>query len=352
MAKGVEDTAFYCFSRLLALNEVGGDPGAFGVSVQEFHAHCLHMQETYPNTMLASSTHDTKRGEDVRARLVLLSEWPDRWQRAVQRMAAMAERYRSPQGPDRETEYLLYQTLVGAWPIDEERLFGYLQKAVREAKVHSWWQQPNEAYEAALQQFVRGILVDAEFRRELEDFVAELRGPAERNALAQLVLKLTAPGVPDIYQGTEVFRYDLTDPDNRRKVDYPALTAKLKQVERASCAEIFAKADADLRKLYVTHKLLALRREHPESFSQQARYWALPSAGAEADRILAFGRGSDLIVVVPRLSAAVGDNWGDTHVELPAGSWRDALCGELAHDGRASELFSSLPVAVLVRIKA
>jgi (1->4)-alpha-D-glucan 1-alpha-D-glucosylmutase len=349
MAKGVEDTAYYCYSLLLSLNEVGGDPGSFSVSPDEFHAHCLRIQASHPTTMLASSTHDTKRSEDVRARISLLSECPARWQKTLGGLALAATRHRGAHGPDRAFEYFIYQTLVGAWPIDEERLLGYLQKAAREAKINTSWHHPSEAYETAVADFARGILDDSEFRQLIERFVAELRGPAERNTIAQLVLKLTAPGVPDTYQGNEVFRYDLTDPDNRRPIDYPVLTAKLRQIEQANCTELLASRDPDLRKLYVTHRLLQLRRSFPAWFGAEASYRPIAGSGRHAERILSFARGTQLIVAVPRLTAAIADNWGDSRIELPRGTWENVLCAARVRDGLASELFAQIPAAVLVR---
>jgi (1->4)-alpha-D-glucan 1-alpha-D-glucosylmutase len=349
MAKGVEDTAFYCYSLLLSLNEVGGDPGEFAVTPAAFHAHCAQIQQNHPATMLASSTHDTKRSEDVRARISVLSEWPEAWRRTVAQLSASAAPYRSPLGPDRELEYLIYQTLVGAWPIDETRLLGYLQKAEREAKLHSSWHRPNEAYEKAVADFVHGVLADAGFCALIAGFVAELRRPAERNSLAQLVLKLTAPGVPDTYQGNEVMRYDLTDPDNRRAIDYADLIAKLRQVEKSNCGDLLAGGDASLRKLHVTARLLQLRREFPAWFGAEAGYLPVWAGGAHADCVFGFMRGSHLLVVVPRLSASIGDNWGDTRIELPAGSWDNVLCRTQAKNGLVSELFAQLPAAVLIR---
>jgi (1->4)-alpha-D-glucan 1-alpha-D-glucosylmutase len=349
MAKGVEDTAFYCYSLLLSLNEVGGDPGQFAVTPEAFHAHCARIQDSHPFTMLASSTHDTKRSEDVRARISVLSEWPARWRQTVQKLSAAAAPHRTAAGPDRELEYFIYQTLVGAWPIEEARLLEYLRKAEREAKLHSSWHRPNEAYEKGVAAFVHGSLGDAAFRAELDLFVAALQKPAERNALAQLVLKLTAPGVPDIYQGNEVPRYDLTDPDNRRAIDFADLTVKLRQVDKASCRELLASGDPALRKLYVTSRLLQLRREFPAWFGPEARYVPLCASGAHADRLFGFMRGSHVLVVVPRLSASVGDDWGDTRIELPTGAWENLLCRAPVKSGLVSELLAQLPAAVLLR---
>jgi (1->4)-alpha-D-glucan 1-alpha-D-glucosylmutase len=288
----------------------------------------------------------------VRARLCVLSERPDRWRDALKRMAAAAIHFCVPPPSDRGTEYFIYQTLVGCWPISEERLLVYLQKAVREAKVHTSWTRPNEQYETMLADFVKCTLGDEAFRKLLDGIVDELRVPAERNALAQLVLKLTAPGVPDTYQGCEVFRYDLTDPDNRRDVDFVTLTKQLATLEGLGCDELIAKNDADLRKLYITHKLLSLRRNSPEKFGADAAYRPLSVAGKHAERVVAFARGDDLLVAVPRLAWQITDSWGDTKLELPAGTWDNLLCPGSVGEGRAETLFNRLPVAVLVRRKA
>ncbi|HEY7850573.1 MAG TPA: malto-oligosyltrehalose synthase, partial [Ktedonobacterales bacterium] len=205
MAKGAEDTACYCYNRLVALNEVGGDPGVFGRSVDAFHAFCAATQERWPQTMLTTSTHDTKRSEDVRARLSLLSELPERWGEAVRRWSARNERLRTGDAPDRNAEYLLYQTLVGAWPIEQARVSEYMLKAAREARQQTSWTAPNAEYEQALQAFIAGALADEEFTDDLRALVDGLTTPGWITSLAQTLLKLTAPGVPDIYQGCDLW---------------------------------------------------------------------------------------------------------------------------------------------------
>jgi len=200
-AKGVEDTAFYRFHRLVSLNEVGGDPDDFALTPEAFHRSCVATQERFPRTMLATSTHDTKRSEDVRARLALLSEIPARWAAAVARWKAINDPRRRGGFPDRDAEYLLYQTLVGAWPLAPERAARYMEKAVREAKRHTSWTRPDAGYEAAVGGFVSAILADPAFAGDLAAFVAPLVAPGRVNALAQTLAKLTAPGVPDLYQG-------------------------------------------------------------------------------------------------------------------------------------------------------
>ena len=245
MAKSVEDTAFYNFHRLISLNEVGGDPGHFGLSIDEFHAACSEAQRRWPTAMLASSTHDTKRSEDVRARINLLSEIPDRWSAAVNRWAELNHRYRRDDLPDRNAEYLLYQTLVGAWPIETDRIVAYMEKASREAKTHTSWTHPNPVYEDALRAFIQGILNHPPFTTDLEGFVKPLVEPGRINSLAQTLLKLTAPGVPDFYQGTELWDLSLVDPDNRRPVDYQKrrrLLAKMKDMTAGGDMESYRRA--------------------------------------------------------------------------------------------------------------
>jgi (1->4)-alpha-D-glucan 1-alpha-D-glucosylmutase len=350
MAKGVEDTAFFCYPRLLALNEVGCDPGRFGVGVEQFHAHCARIQRAYPTTLLASSTHDTKYSEDVRARIALLSEMPQAWAQAVRRWSELAAPHRAGRDVDRHFEYAFYQLLVGAFPIEIERLLAHLQKFTREAKVHSSWLEPNERYEQAVAEFARGVLRDADLMSEIGRFVDALHAPARVHALAQLVLKLTAPGVPDIYQGNEVWRHDLTDPDNRRAVDFRALRAKLARVRAMDAREVQQDADPDLLKLFVTQRLLALRRRIAHAFGREGRYQALEVHGARAAHVVAFSRGDQVVTLVPRLSLRVRGDWGDTRVALPEGRFEHWLeHGEVEHgSARVADLLAGFPVAVLV----
>ncbi len=259
MAKGVEDTAFYVFNRLAALNEVGGDPGRFGVTPEEFHDHCRETAERWPSTLLATSTHDTKRSEDVRARLALLSEIPERWAEAVRRWFAHNARHarqardahpadHAHDGAqiDANTEYLLYQTLVGAWPLDAERAAAFLEKAAREARTRTSWHRPDAAYEAALRGFVAAVAADEEFQRDLADFTAPLVAPGRVNSLAQTLLRLTAPGVPDLYQGCELWSLALVDPDNRRPVDFALRRELLARLAEATPEAVMAGMDEGL----------------------------------------------------------------------------------------------------------
>ncbi len=335
MAKGVEDTAFYRYNRLTSLNDVGGDPGRFGTSVEEFHAHNRHMADEWPATMLATSTHDTKRSEDVRARIGLLSELPGRWADAVGRWTAMNERHKTVTDdgrvlPDANAEHLLYQTLVGAFPIDAERAGDYMEKATREAKEHTSWIDPDPTYDKALRGFVEAILADAAFTADLVEFVGPLVDRGRVVSLAQTLLKLTAPGVPDLYQGTEVWDLSLVDPDNRRPVDYAARRSLLEKVRHLGPHDVRALDDEGATKLWTTWKALGVRRDHPEVFAGGA-YEPVVGVGARAGHVVGFVRGGKVATIVPRLvlGLARAGGWGDTTIELPPGRWTDVLGGRV-----------------------
>jgi (1->4)-alpha-D-glucan 1-alpha-D-glucosylmutase len=393
MAKAMEDTSFYVYNRLVALNEVGGDPRRFGVSVAAFHAAAQERQRDWPGEMLATSTHDNKRSEDVRARIAVLSEMPAAWRLALRRWARLNQRhetrlYDSP-APDRNDQYLLYQTLLGIWPstrpdsteldVLRQRVQAYMRKAVREAKVHSSWASPDDAYEAALASFIDGLLGRLEpnpFLHEFHSLHAVVARCGLYNSLAQTVLKLTSPGVPDIYQGNELWDYSLVDPDNRRAVDYARRRALLADLQRslgsgaenaAHARELFESIDDGRLKLYVIWRALALRARRPGLF-ECGRYAALPVAGAHASHICAFARlheGGSAVTVVPRLlldltsraaRPPLGEVWADTRIVLPSPTtYRDVLTGVIRESRPASkgarlavaDLFATLPVAVL-----
>ena len=348
MAKGVEDTAFYCFNRLVSLNEVGGDPGRFGLSPDDFHKACAEAQAQWPRSMLASSTHDTKRSEDVRARLHLLSEIPDRWREAVQRWTMLNKRYRRDGLPDRNDEYLLYQTLVGAWPIETERVIAYMEKASREAKVHTSWTQPNSDYDGALREFIEGILNDQEFKADLETFVKPLIEPGRVNSLAQTLIKLTAPGVPDFYQGTELWDLSLVDPDNRRPVDYALRRRLLSELDGMTAEEIWRRIDEGLPKLWIIHQTLKLRRSR-KLLEPESSYRPLVARGEKSAHVVAYTRGERIATVLPRLVIKLGAKWGDTTLELPEGRWRNAFTNETLNGGEIAlaKLLHLFPVALL-----
>ena len=351
MAKGVEDTVFYLYHRLTALNEVGGAPDRFGVTPRKFHAWAAEVERRWPKMLLATSTHDTKRSEDVRTRITLLSEIPDRWAEAVRRWTAMNERHRESEWPDRNFEYLLYQTLVGAWPLDAERALTYARKAAKEAKAFTTWTRPNEAYEQALERFVAAVLDDSEFVAELERFVAPLVGPARVASLALTLLKVTAPGVPDFYRGTELWDLSLVDPDNRRPVDYATRRRLLGELDGLSAASVLERSDEGLPKLLVIREALRLRRERPAAFGSDGAYRPLYATGARSEHVVAFARGSDVVTVVPRWLVRLDGDWADTALELPAGRWRNVLAGTELDGGtvEAAHLFAAFPVALLAR---
>ncbi|WP_018937829.1 MULTISPECIES: malto-oligosyltrehalose synthase [unclassified Thioalkalivibrio] len=354
MAKGVEDTALYRFHRLTALNEVGGDPGSFGLSVDEFHEASARARARHPEAMLATSTHDTKRSEDVRARLLLLSEMPEAWARSVRRWMRHNARHRSGGWPDPATEYLYYQTLVGAWPIDAERMTAYMEKATREAKQHTSWTHPQEDYEQALRDFVAGTLDDPGFRESLESFLQPLVGPGRTNSLAQTLIKLTAPGIPDIYQGSELWDLSLVDPDNRRPVDFDTRTRLLEELAHHSPAQINARADEGLPKQWVVHQALALRRRHPEWFRPDAACTPLRASGERAGHAVAYLRGEGALVLVPRLTLGLAGDWGGTRLAVPHGTWHNRLSGATLRGGDypVAEILDAFPVALLEREEA
>jgi (1->4)-alpha-D-glucan 1-alpha-D-glucosylmutase len=346
MAKGVEDTAFYRYHRLISLNEVGGDPGRFGTPVDAFHEWCARIARATPHTMLTVTTHDTKRSADVRARVDVLSELPAEWESAVRRWADHNDRHRAEGFPDRNLEYLAYQTLAGAWPLDAGRLAEFLRKAAREAGTHTSWTDPVAAYEDAVDRFAHAILADAEFTTDLESFLGrhEIVARGHLTSLAQTALLLTAPGVPDLYQGTELWALLLVDPDNRRPVDFAARAALLEQVGGLDAADL----PDDARKLWLITRVLGERARRPDVF-EAAQYAPLTATGAKARHLVAFSRGR-LLVLVPRLVVGLAGGWADTEVELPAGPWTNILTGATEPGGREARvaaLLDRFPIAVM-----
>jgi len=349
MAKAIEDTAFYCFNQFTALNEVGCDPSRFGCTIGEFHRESMSAQEQWPSAMLATSTHDTKRSEDVRARLSVLSEIPNRWAQAAKRWAEMNRPCWGNAERDANAEYLLYQTLVGASPIDRTRIGEYMLKAVREAKLHTSWTQPDEAYEQGLAAFLDGIFANRQFMDDLKSFIEPLIWPGRINSLAQTLLKLTSPGIPDFYQGCEIWGLTLVDPDNRRPVDYTLRKRLLAELATATVNEVLARADEGLPKLLVIKRALGLRQRWPQWFGRQSTYRPLSVSGRASDHVVAFIRSEKAVTIVPRLSLKLGGEWVDTAVELPKGSWRNEFTGELINGGevRMSLLTGQFPVCLL-----
>ena len=351
MAKGVEDTVFYCFNRLTSANEVGGNPGDPAISPKQFHDFCADLQATRPNTMLATSTHDTKRSEDVRARIALLSEIPDAWAEAVRRWSAMNEHFRSGAMPDRNMEYLLYQTMVGAWPISVERLQQYMEKASREAKQQTSWISPNEEFDKALREFIAKACDNNEFLNDLKQFVEPLIGPARVTSLSQILLKLTCPGVPDIYQGMELWDLSLVDPDNRRPVDYDLRRRLLSEVDHLTARQIREREEEGLPKLWVIRQALKTRRLYPHAFTSGGDYRPLKGEGRAAGNLLAFERTNDVVVIAPRLVLSLGDSWGSTTLTIRPGKWKNQFTRAPVSGGavKLQELLSDFPVALLVR---
>jgi len=357
MAKGVEDTAFYRWHRLVALNEVGGDPGRLGVPPEEFHAFAAMLQAGRPGTMTTLSTHDTKRSEDLRARILAISEVPQEWAAAVRDWMEAAGKYGSPEGwPDAGTAYLLWQTLVGTWspagPLAARRLREYLTKAMREAKQTTSWVRPDEAYEKAVHAYADAVLRDGEILASLGTFAAALDPAARVIVLGQKLVQLAMPGVPDVYQGCELVDLSLVDPDNRRDVDFDERRARLARLDAGD-----EPADLDDEKLLVTSRLLRVRREHPEWFAGPASaYVPLPTSTGNA---VAFGRGTadgpevQAVAVATRLAVALERHggWAEHTLTLPEGRWREVLTGREAAGGsvRLADLLTGLPVAFLVR---
>jgi glycogen debranching enzyme GlgX/malto-oligosyltrehalose synthase len=403
MAKGVEDTAFYTYNRLISLNEVGGNPGQFGLTVSTFHQQSAERQKQWPYSLLATSTHDTKRSEDVRARLDVLSELPQEWRSAVNRWSrtnrpkrAKAEGQFVPDGND---EYYLYQTLLGAWPfgdLDDEQYQGFVRrmqehalKAAREAKVNTSWVNMNQAYEEGLTRFVAELLERTRTNRFLEEFLPLARKVAffgMFNSLSQTLLKIASPGVPDFYQGTEVWDLRLVDPDNRHPVDYGIRIAILEQISKriaesgkqlaAFARELVDSAPDGRIKMYLIHRALTYRRQHHDLFADGA-YVPLQGTGEGEEHLCAFARRKGhraVVAVVPRLVAELthgeevaplGEKvWGDGRLILPgtepSQQYRNVFTSEtlspepLAEGGQTlplSELFASFPVALLERVE-
>lgn len=391
MAKSVEDTSFYVYNRLVSLNEVGGNPSQFGISLDSFHEQNMARQRDWQHSMLTLSTHDTKRSEDVRARLNVLSEMPEEWRSALarwsERNANKKQIIEDEPAPSTNDEYLLYQTLLGAWSFrdDEpeqsewsefrERIKGYMAKATREAKVHTSWTNPDEDYDRALSEFVDLVLDDRAF---IDDFLPLQRRVAffgRLNSLSQTMLKLTCPGVPDTYRGTELWDFSLVDPDNRRPVDYDhcrTLLAELKQaVETRDCdraafaEELLAHAEDGRIKLYITYLLLNFRRDHEKLF-QDGAYTPLNAEGERAPHVCAFERRLNdqaVIIVTPRLFVGLTDGvervpvgqdiWGDTSLSIMPGNYRNLLTDEFHRvEGNKINLaavFGRVPLAVLIR---
>ncbi len=398
MAKSVEDTVFYTYNRLISLNEVGGSPDRYGVSVTTFHQQNAERLECWPHSLLTTSTHDTKRSEDVRARLDVLSEMPEEWEAALGRWSRLNSSKKivvdDQPAPDRNDEYLLYQILLGAWPVEpltsrglasfRQRIADYMRKATKEAKVHTSWVNPNQEYDDAMGQFVARVLADSAtdpFLQDLLVYQQKLAYFGYFNSLSQVLLKLTCPGVPDLYQGSEMWNLSLVDPDNRRPVDYKRRSRVLNELReridalggdlRPLAAELLATMPDGRIKLYLIYQSLQFRRARVRLFTEGA-YVPLEVSGSKRDHVCAFARSINhetILVVVPRLVARLANAieqppmgaevWKTTRLALPAAlanhSYRNILTGEvLTTDNQngssglwLSELLGSFPVALL-----
>jgi (1->4)-alpha-D-glucan 1-alpha-D-glucosylmutase len=344
MAKGVEDCAFYRWSRLTSLNEVGGDPSHFSLPVPDFHAAMTARQEGWPHAMTTLSTHDTKRGEDVRARIGVLAELPGDWTATLDAVLDLT----SP--PDPGFASLLLQAAIGAWPISRERLHAYAEKAMREAGEHTAWTEIDEDYEAGVHRLVDSLYDDPRVRGVVEPFVERIAGPGWSNALAAKLVALTVPGVPDVYQGSELWEQSLVDPDNRRPVDHDLRGRMLGELGPPPPPLTTAVDDPGLAKLRLVRQALTLRRDRPDLFTG---YTPVPAIGPAADHVIAFDRGGALTVAtrLPVGLERIG-GWQGTRLELPPGRWRDELSGAETTTGQLGCLLAVYPVALLVRIQA
>ncbi|WP_306232926.1 malto-oligosyltrehalose synthase [Agrococcus beijingensis] len=344
MAKGVEDTAFYRYSRLTSLNEVGGDPEVFDVTIHDFHTSMAKRQAEWPLAMNALSTHDTKRGEDVRARITTIAEVPERWEALLDKLLVFA--------PNRGRAFvnLLLQAVVGAWPASEERLVAYMEKAAREADAITHWTDPDTRFEAHLADLVRSVRAEPA-SHAVEAFLADTEAGFRSNVLSAKLLNLMIPGFPDIYQGSEALEQSLVDPDNRRPVDW----ARMDALRQEADAPLTGDWDLEVAKVRLVREALRLRRAHPERFD---RYEAVRASGEAEQHVLAFDRGG-AIAIATRLpiGLAARGGWGETTLHLPprgddGARWRDLLTGRVVSGGetRLASLLDMLPVALLTLV--
>lgn len=341
MAKGVEDTAFYRYTRLGSLTEVGGDPTQFALTTRGFHAALAHRQASWPDAMTTLSTHDTKRGEDVRARLDVLAEIPGRWAEVLDTLRAF-----SSTGHGR-FDSLLYQAVIGAWPVTRDRVHAYAEKASREAAEATGWWDPHEEFERRMHATVDAVFDDPSLRRVIEDFVAEISADGWSNGLSAKLIQLTAPGVPDVYQGSELWETSLVDPDNRRAVDFAERRRMLARLDAAG-GELPSVDVSGAAKLLVTSRALRLRRDRPDLFT---RYTPVTAVGAAADHVVAFDRGG-AVSIATRLPIGLTrrGGWGDTAVMLRSAPVIDVLTGRTYAGGPVplSEVMATYPVALLI----
>ncbi|TMH70585.1 MAG: malto-oligosyltrehalose synthase, partial [Betaproteobacteria bacterium] len=360
VAKGVEDTAFYRYNRFIALNEVGGHPSHFGFSLKAFHAASEDRARRWPTTMLGSSTHDTKRSEDARARLAVLSELASSWRLWLRRWSMINRSHRTDDAPSRADEYHFYQALIAVWPADAERLKAYMLKSAREAKLRTSWINPDTEYEAALERFVTESLGGSLFRKELDDALPRIVHLGLLVSLSQALVKVASPGVPDYYQGTELWDFSLVDPDNRRPVEFGVRHRFLAELEKRppKPAELLANLSDGRAKLHVIRQGLAVRKAHPGLF-HGGEYRALHADGGCEENVIAFSLGGRIVAIAPRLfarrlapdaRAPLAEFWGDANLTLPQAEFEDVLTGVRHRGGatRISELLAQFPVALLV----
>ncbi len=381
MAKGVEDTAFYIFNRLAALNEVGAEPQQFGSSIETFHQRNQDRHRDWPATMLTTSTHDTKRSEDVRARMVAISEMPAAWRRFILRARALNRRFKKRidevDAPDSNEEYLLYQTLLGTWPVTHsgaadqnisadyiERIQAYMTKALNEAKLNTSWIQPNEEWLGATHDFIAKILEPTpknKFLSILYPLIEDIARFGAVNSLSQTLLKLTSPGAPDIYQGNEIWDFSLVDPDNRRPVDYKRRREMLDSLCLIKPEELLQNWPDGRIKMFLTQRVLQFRNEHVDLF-RRGNYLPINASGTFGDSCVCFARVYEdkwIVVIAPRLSSRVGfpptgEKWQDTIVDLPFEEGRDIFTArEIAPQDRqlkVADAMSTLPFAAITNV--
>ncbi|MGB9292289.1 MAG: hypothetical protein WCB64_03105, partial [Desulfobaccales bacterium] len=386
MAKGVEDTTHYMYNRLLSLNEVGGRPGHFGCSLEEFHHFNTKKRDLWPDSLNTTSTHDTKRGEDARARINVLSEMPDEWLKKLRTWIKINRgkktRLRGLAVPDRNDEYFLYQTLIGSWPFSDAeypefiaRIKSYIVKAVREAKVHTAWLKPDTEYENAYVTFAEKILARSEANAFLKEFIPFCRRVSHYgilNSLSQTLIKVTSPGVPDFYQGSELWDLSLVDPDNRRAVDFEKRRAMLAGIREQDDADIgrlvqdlLATREDGKIKLFLIYRALKAKKAHREIFRSGA-YLPLESAGRFRSHVITFAwrhQRQWALVIAPRfLSHLIQEGdlplwrkvWQDTEVIMPSGApaaWRNVITSEVFSAGKTlpvGDALLSFPVALLM----
>jgi (1->4)-alpha-D-glucan 1-alpha-D-glucosylmutase len=340
MAKGVEDTAFYRWTRFTARNEVGNDPADFGVSLDDFHEANTERLRSWPNAMTTLSTHDAKRSEDVRARLAVLAEVPGDWTEVVRRWIRVAPL------PDPALAHLIWQAAVGAWPISRERLQAYALKAAREAATATTWQHPDERFEALLRDMVDKIYDDPALHGEVAGFAESITPPGWSNSLGQKVVQLTVPGVPDVYQGSELWDLSLVDPDNRRPVDFGVRRDLLARIDDGWLPPV---DETGAAKLLVTSRTLRLRRQRPELFTG---YRPVFAEGRVGENVLAFDLGG-AVTIATRLPVGLSRHggWGDTALSLDGHSWTEVFTGTSLGGNRlaVAELLRTYPVALLVK---